>query len=162
MKTEHQHIAASLRKLQSGTGLSRHEAEAVMEELLAGRLAHNDIVALLTLLRAKGESVEELVGFAWAMRRRVYSGNGGAATGSSAGYAGTPANSPIVDTCGTGGDGSGTFNVSTAAAFVAAGAGARVAKHGNRSFSSRSGSADVLEALGVNIDVPPEHATEAL
>jgi anthranilate phosphoribosyltransferase len=121
-----------------------------MDELLEGRLEQTQIVALLTSLRSKGEAVEELVGFARAMRRRVN-------------HAGAQAQlAPLVDTCGTGGDGGGTFNVSTAAALVVAGAGVRVAKHGNRSFSSRCGSADVVEALGVKIDIPPEWALAAI
>ncbi len=143
-------IAESLRKAEVGTDLSVQEAEEVMNELLEGRLAQEQIVALLISLRAKGEAVEELVGFARAMRRHVPHLNAQAQL------------SPLVDTCGTGGDGGGTFNVSTAAALVVAGAGVRVAKHGNRSFSSRCGSADVLEALGVKIDIEPLRALAAI
>ena len=121
-----------------------------MNELLEGCLAQERIVGLLTSLRAKGEAVEELVGFARAMRRHVIRPDAQAQF------------SELVDTCGTGGDGGGTFNVSTAAALVVAGAGVRVAKHGNRSFSSRCGSADVLEALGVKIDIEPQRALAAI
>jgi len=143
-------IAESLHKAEVGTDLSVQEAEEVMNELLEGRLAQEQIVGLLVSLRAKGEAVEELVGFARAMRRHLP-------------HVGAQAEvSPLVDTCGTGGDGGGTFNVSTAAALVAAGAGVRVAKHGNRSFSSRCGSADVLEALGVKIDIEPQRALAAV
>lgn len=122
--------------------LSREQAAEVMRELMEGRATHAQIGALLTALRMKGETVEEITGFAQTMRAfatRV-----------------PTARRPLVDTCGTGGDYSNTFNISTAAAFVVAGAGIPVAKHGNRSASSRCGSADVLEALGVNIDAPPE------
>jgi anthranilate phosphoribosyltransferase len=143
-------IAESLRKAEVGDDLSVQEAEEVMNELLDGRLAQEQIVGLLTSLRAKGETVEELVGFARAMRRHLPHVNALAQF------------SPLVDTCGTGGDGGGTFNVSTAAALVVAGAGVRVAKHGNRSFSSRCGSADVLEALGVKIDIEPQRAFAAV
>src|SRR5580700_4903868 len=143
-------IAEWLRKVEERSDLSAQEAEAVMDELLEGRLAQEQIVALLVSLRAKGEAVEELVGFARAMRRRANHGGAQAQI------------SPLVDTCGTGGDGGGTFNVSTAAALVVAGAGVRVAKHGNRSFSSRCGSADVLEALGVKIDIKPQRALAAI
>ncbi len=127
-----------IKKVEAGSDLSRQESEAAMEEILSGRAKEDSIVALLAALRAKGETVGELVGFARAMRSHA-----------------TPvfddASRPdelLVDTCGTGGDASGTFNISTAAAFVAAGAGVHVAKHGNRSISSKCGSADVLEALG--------------
>ena len=143
-------IAESLRKVEAGSDLSAMEAEKVMDELLEGRLAQEQIVGLLTSLRDKGEAVEELVGFARAMRRHADHRSAKAQI------------APLVDTCGTGGDGGGTFNVSTAAALVVAGAGVRVAKHGNRSFSSRCGSADVLEALGVKIDIPPERALAAI
>ena len=103
-------------------------------------------MGLLTSLRAKGEAVEELVGFARAMQRHLPHLNTQAQL------------SPLVDTCGTGGDGGGTFRLPTAAALVVAGAGVRVAKHGNRGVSSRCGSADVLEALGVKIDIEPQRA----
>jgi anthranilate phosphoribosyltransferase len=139
-------------KAEAGGHLSRQEAEAAMEEILSGRAGEDSIVALLSALRTKGETVEELVGFAHAMRRHA-----------------TPifpdASRPeelLVDTAGTGGDASGTFNISTTAAFVAAGAGVRVAKHGNRSISSKCGSADVLEALGIPLDITPERAGAAI
>src|SRR6185437_8062198 len=132
-------IHAALQKIIVGEDLSRVEAEAAMEHILSGRATDAQIAALLTALRMKGETVDEIVGFATAMRRhapRIFAG----------GY--SPADEALVDTCGTGGDASGTFNVSTTAAFVVAGAGVRVAKHGNRSISSRCGSADVLEQHG--------------
>jgi anthranilate phosphoribosyltransferase len=139
-------IRPLIKKLESLGDLSRHEAESAMEEILSGRADEETIVGLLAALRAKGETVGELVGFARAMRRHV----------TPIFPNGTRPDELLVDTCGTGGDSSGTFNISTAAAFVAAGAGARVAKHGNRSISSKCGSADVLEALGVSLDIPPE------
>jgi anthranilate phosphoribosyltransferase len=139
-------------KAEAGIHLSRQEAEAAMEEILSGRTGEEAIVRLLSALRAKGETIEELVGFARAMRHHA-----------------TPIFSEtsrtdelLVDTCGTGGDASGTFNISTTAAFVAAGAGARVAKHGNRSISSKCGSADVLEALGISLEVTPIHVGAAI
>lgn len=138
-------------KIAAGGRLSRREAEAVMEELLGGRLGTPDIVRLLEGLRHREETVEELVGFAAAMRRHARSV-----------FADGERPENLVDTCGTGGDGSGTFNISTAAALVAAAAGARVAKHGNRSVSSRSGSADVLEALGARIEIPLERSGAAI
>ena len=154
-------IAEWLCKVEAGTDLSAVEAEEVMDELLEGRLAHQQIVNLLISLRTKGEAVEELVGFARAMRRRSsLLAKPPAALGRGAQR---PAQiAPLVDTCGTGGDGGDTFNVSTAAAIVVAGAGVRVAKHGNRSFSSRCGSADVLEALGVTIDLTPRRSLESI
>jgi anthranilate phosphoribosyltransferase len=130
----------------SGHVLLGAEAEEIMEELLAGRLETPEIVQLLTALNARPYRTEELAGFARAMRRhatRVFA-NGEALP------------ECMVDTCGTGGDDSGAFNISTAAAIVASAAGARVAKHGNRAASSKCGSADVLEALGVRIDLPFE------
>jgi anthranilate phosphoribosyltransferase len=141
-----------IKKVEAGTDLSRREAETAMEEILSGRSDEETIVALLAGLRAKGETVGELVGFARAMRRQatpVFAD-------------GSRPDELLVDTCGTGGDSSGTFNISTAAAFVAAGAGVRIAKHGNRSISSKCGSADVLEALGVSLDVPPERVGAAI
>jgi anthranilate phosphoribosyltransferase len=146
-------VLEALQKIISGENLSRAEAERVMEDILSGRASDAQIGGLLTGLRMKGETVDELVGFALAMRHHA----------TPIFPAGHPhADEALVDTCGTGGDGSGTFNVSTAAAFVVAGAGVRVAKHGNRSISSRCGSADVLEALGVKIDLASERVGRAI
>ena len=141
-----------IKKVEAGSDLSRQEADNAMEEILSGRSDEETIVALLAALRAKSETVGELVGFARAMRRHaipVFAD-------------GSRPDEMLVDTCGTGGDSSGTFNISTAAAFVAAGAGVHIAKHGNRSISSKCGSADVLEALGVSLDVPPERVGAAI
>ena len=131
--------------------LSRDDARAVMSEVLTGQCNDAQIAALLIGLHMKGETVEEIVGFAEAIRAA-------AAPviihrGSAVDVSGTERDA-LVDTCGTGGDTSGTFNISTATALVAAGAGVRVAKHGNRSVTSKCGSADVMEALGVNINLP--------
>src|SRR2546425_663260 len=139
-------------RVATGHILARAEAEAVMEELLAGRVATPQIVRMLTGLNRRPVQVQELAGFAKVMRRhatRVFA-------------EGETRPAMMVDTCGTGGDGLETFNISTAAAIVAAAAGARVAKHGNRAASSRSGSADVLEALGVRIDLPFERYGRAI
>ncbi len=129
-----------------------------MEELLSGRVTDPEIIAFLVALRDKGETALELVGFAEVMRARAAAGllQAGVDVDTLA------RGEPLLDTCGTGGDGQGTFNVSTATALVAAAAGVRVAKHGNRSISSRCGSADVLEALGVAIDIPFERIPECL
>ena len=143
---------ALIERVESGNVLGRAEAEATMEELLSGRVETAEIVRLLVALNKRPVEVQELAGFARVMRRR--------ATRVFAKGEALPAN--MVDTCGTGGDGAGTFNISTAAAIVAAAAGARVAKHGNRAASSRSGSADVLEALGVRIDLPFERYGKAI
>src|SRR5690348_13913674 len=128
--------------------LSRGEAHAVMSEVLSGKCSDVQIAALLVGLHMKGETVEEIVGFAEAIRSAatplLVPGN------SMMDVSGTERDA-LVDTCGTGGDASGTFNISTAIVLVAAGAGVRVAKHGNRSVTSKCGSADVMEALGVNI-----------
>jgi anthranilate phosphoribosyltransferase len=145
-------MRALIKKVESESDLSRQEAELAMEEILSGRSDEETIVALLSALRAKGETVSELVGFARAMRRHV----------TPVFADGARPDHLLVDTCGTGGDSSGTFNISTAAAFVAAGAGVHVAKHGNRSISSKCGSADVLEALGVSLDVSPERVGAAI
>ncbi|MFZ1007248.1 MAG: anthranilate phosphoribosyltransferase [Candidatus Sulfotelmatobacter sp.] len=145
-----------------GQSLARAEAREVMTAVLEGNCADSQIAALLMALRMKGETVEEIVGFAEAIRAAAtplpisstaldLSGTGRDALSES-----------LVDTSGTGGDASGTFNISTATAFVTAGAGVRVAKHGNRSISSKCGSADVMEALGVNIQLPPERAAQCL
>jgi len=153
-------ILDALHRIAShGRSLSRNEARAVMAEILTGSCNDAQIAALLVALHMKGETVEEIVGFAEAIRAaatplklradRVLDTSG---TGRDA----------LVDTCGTGGDTSGTFNISTATAFVVAGAGVRVAKHGNRSVTSKCGSADVMEALGVNINLPPDRITACL
>jgi anthranilate phosphoribosyltransferase len=139
--------------------LSRDEARAVMSEVLTGQCTDVQIAALLVALHMKGETVEEIVGFAEAIRAAAaplkLSGN------STIDISGTERDA-LVDTCGTGGDASGTFNISTATALVAAGAGVRVAKHGNRSVTSKCGSADVMEALGVSISLPPAQVAECL
>ncbi len=146
-------IQEALKKISTGAHLSRSEADAAMERILAGNATDAQIAALLTGLRTNGETLEELVGFATAMRRH-------AMPIFPAGH--SHAGQALVDTCGTGGDGSGTFNISTTAAFVVAGAGVRVAKHGNRSISSRCGSADVLEELGARIDLPAERVARSI
>src|SRR2546428_2772843 len=139
-------------RVEAGHILKRAEAEAAMEELLSGSVETPEIVRLLAALNRRPIEVQELAGFARVMRRH--------ATQVFAEGETRPAN--MVDTCGTGGDGSETLNISTAAAIVAAAAGARVAKHGNRAASSRSGSADVLEALGVRIELPFEQYGRAI
>jgi len=148
----------AVEKLTSRLDLTRQEAGQVTEQLFSGNVPDEEIVALLVALRAKGETADEVVGFAQVMRARA------AETLCNAGVhldeiarAG-----PLLDTCGTGGDGQCTFNVSTAAALVAAAAGVRVAKHGNRSISSRCGSADVLEASGVAVDLPLQYIPACL
>ena len=131
-------------KTETGQLLTRVEAEALMEELLAGRLETSEILRVFVAMNARPVAVEELAGFATVMRRHA----------APVFAAGAALPEHMVDTCGTGGDNCNTFNISTAAAFVAAAAGARVAKHGNRGSRARNGSADVLEALGVRIDKP--------
>ena len=139
--------------------LSREEARAVMSEVLAGECSDAQIAALLVALHMKGETVEEIVGFAEAIRAAAIPLELHA--NSVLDQSGTGRDA-LVDTCGTGGDASGTFNISTATAFVVAGAGVRVAKHGNRSVTSKCGSADVMEALGVNISLPTERIAACL
>src|SRR5438309_3934165 len=148
-----------------GQSLARAEAREVMAEVLAGKCTDAQIAALLIALRMKGETVEEIVGFAEAIRaaaaplpiERAPAALAVTGTGRDA-----LIKDALIDTSGTGGDASGTFNISTATAFVTAGAGVRVAKHGNRSISSKCGSADVMEALGVKIQLPPERAAQCL
>jgi anthranilate phosphoribosyltransferase len=154
--------------------LSRAEARAVMAEVLGGQCTDAQIAALLIALRIKGETVEEIVGFAEAIRAAAaplpieraadaaVTGTGRDALAEESSGDESLADDSLVDTSGTGGDASGTFNISTATALVAAGAGVRVAKHGNRSISSKCGSADVVEALGVNIQLSPERAAQCL
>ena len=135
-----------------GESLSREESRAVMTEVLTGKCTDAQIAALLVALHMKGETVEEIVGFAEAIRAEATQLD--LHKNRTLDVSGTERDA-LVDTCGTGGDTSGTFNISTATAIVTAGAGVRVAKHGNRSISSKCGSADVIEALGVKIDLPP-------
>ena len=149
--------------------LSRIAARDVMGEVLSGKCTDAQIAALLISLRMKGETVEEIVGFAEAIRAaaaplpidRAAASIAVTGTGREA-LAEDCENDSLVDTSGTGGDASGTFNISTATALVTAGAGVRVAKHGNRSISSKCGSADVVEALGINIQLSPERAAQCL
>jgi anthranilate phosphoribosyltransferase len=136
-----------LHRVAGGADLSSSEAYDAMDALLEGTSSESVIAAFLIALKMKGETAFELAGFARAMRDRMIV---------------VDADSDVVDTCGTGGDGSGTFNISTVAALVLAGAGARVAKHGNRSLSSQSGSADVFEALGVRIMVSAEESAASI
>jgi anthranilate phosphoribosyltransferase len=139
--------------------LSREEARAVMAEVLAGKCTDAQIAALLVALHMKGETVEEIVGFAEAIRAAAAPLS--LHPNHTVDVSGTERDA-LVDTCGTGGDASGTFNISTATAFVVVGAGVRVAKHGNRSVTSKCGSADVMEALGVNINLPPTRLSACL
>jgi anthranilate phosphoribosyltransferase len=133
-------IRDAIAALVDGRDLTEAEAAACMEELMTGESTPAQTAAFLVALRLKGETVDEITGMARVMREKSLH---------------VEVDGPLLDTCGTGGDASGTFNASTAAAFVAAGAGARVAKHGNRAMTSACGSADVLEALGVKIDLGP-------
>jgi anthranilate phosphoribosyltransferase len=149
--------------------LDRTQAREVMSEVLAGKCTDAQIAALLIALRMKGETVEEIVGFAEAIRAaaaplpiRGADALAVSGTGRDALADESLDETSLVDTSGTGGDASGTFNISTATALVTAGAGVRVAKHGNRSISSKCGSADVVEALGVNIQLSPERAALCL
>ena len=138
-----------IEKIVERQDLNEEEAFRAMEEIMEGKALPTQIASFLTALRMKGETIQEITGFARAMRSKavpIRSKDGAC----------------IVDTCGTGGDGRGTFNISTAVAFVVAGGGLTVAKHGNRSVSSRSGSADVLEALGGNVKLPPDKVETCL
>ncbi|GBD29004.1 Anthranilate phosphoribosyltransferase [bacterium HR32] len=141
-------IREAIAKLVERSSLTAAEATAVMGEIMDGQATPAQIGSLLTALRMKGETPEEIAGFAVAMRQRAYRIQ--------------PRTPVFVDVVGTGGDNSGTFNISTVAAFVVAGAGIPVAKHNNRAVSSRCGSADVLEALGLPADVEPDRAQRAI
>lgn len=134
-------VKEAIAMLVEGKNLSRETAKAVMMEIMEGRATDSQIAGFLIALRLKGETVSEIAGCAEVMRQKAVRIDAGGRK--------------VIDTCGTGGDRSNTFNISTCAAIVAAGAGAVVAKHGNRSVSSLCGSADVLKSLGVNIDAPP-------
>jgi anthranilate phosphoribosyltransferase len=139
-----------LMRLVSAHDLPAADAEAAMRIILRGEASQARIAAFLIALKMKGETTDELVGFARAMRQMAVPID-----------VGLPGQT-LLDTCGTGGDGANTFNISTLAAFVVAGAGVHVAKHGNRSISSQCGSADLLEAWGVPIDLPPEATARAI
>ena len=153
-------ILDALHKLTNHcSSLTRDEAREVMLEILRGQASHAQIGALLVALHMKGETVDEIVGFAQAIRAEATPLQ--SKDGEALGLSGTGRDA-LVDTCGTGGDTSGTFNISTATALTIAGAGVRVAKHGNRSISSKCGSADVIEALGVNLDLAPARIRECL
>jgi anthranilate phosphoribosyltransferase len=137
-----------LRKVLEGEILSESEAEQLMHRLMAGELTPAQMAGVLMTLRTRGETLDEMVGFARAMRAHAVS---------------VPVQVPgLLDTCGTGGDAMKTWNLSTGIAFVVAAAGVPVAKHGNRAVSSRCGSADVLEALGANLNLTPEQVAEAI
>src|SRR5437870_6102094 len=152
-------ITEAVRALVDRRDLTRIEAAPAMEAIMTGAATGAQIGAFLTALRMKGETVEELIGFAQVMRQKaVHVRSRGEEV---AALTGTD-REMLVDTCGTGGDASGTFNVSTATAFVVAGAGLRVAKHGNRSVSSLCGSADVVETLGISLEQTPDKVTRCI
>jgi anthranilate phosphoribosyltransferase len=141
-------IKETIERLIDGENLTLSEAKELMLKIMEGGVNHSQMAATLIALKCKGETEHELAGFAQAMREKSVRL--------------AAQNNDAVDVCGTGGDGAGTFNISTAAAFIVAGAGVRVAKHGNRAVSSRSGSADVLQRLGINIEMSPGKAAQAL
>jgi len=140
-------IREAIETLVSGNPLTFEQAAEVMQEIMSGQATPAQFAAFVTALRIKGETVDEIAGLASVMQAKATP---------------VPVTAPVVDTCGTGGDSSSSFNISTAAAFIAAGAGLRVAKHGNRAMSSHCGSADVLEALGVKIDLGAEAVAQCL
>lgn len=152
-------IVDAIRKVVDGQHLDRTEAESVMNGIMSGKATDAQIAAFLTALRMKCETVEELIGFAKVIRAKAAPVRPKSDVAAS--FSGTD-REMLVDTCGTGGDATGTFNISTATAFVVAGASVRVAKHGNRSVSSLCGSADVVEALGIRIDLTPEAVAQCI
>jgi len=142
-------IKEGIQKLIDGTDLTYEESQEIMKEIMSGKATSAQIAAFLTALRMKGETVDEITAFTGVMKehcRRIH----------------PRVNGRLVDTCGTGGDKIKTFNISTTAAFVVAGAGVVVAKHGNRSVTSKSGSADVLERLGLNLNLEPKAVEKAI
>ena len=142
-----QSVSGILDKLVKKIDLSRLEMRSIMKKIMAGELSVAQVTGIIVALRVKGETVEEIVGAVEVMRELVTEVNLG---------------ENIVDLCGTGGDGASTFNISTAAMFVVAGAGAKVAKHGGRAVSSKTGSADFLESLGANINLNPDEVKKSL
>jgi anthranilate phosphoribosyltransferase len=142
-------IREGIQKLIEGSNLTSDESDEIMREIMSEKATNSQTAAFLTALRMKGEAVEELIAFASVMREHCHKIH-------------PHVHSRLVDTCGTGGDKIKTFNVSTAAAFVIAGAGIAVAKHGNRAVTSKSGSADVLEKLGLNLSIEPEAVQEII
>lgn len=140
-------IREAIARVVGGGTLSRDEAAQVMDEIMTGEATPAQFGAFVTALRLRGETVDEVAGFASVMRAKSTR---------------VAVDGPLVDTCGTGGDASGTFNISTSAAIVAAAAGARVAKHGNRAMTSQCGSADVLEGLGVKLELTPEQVSRCI
>lgn len=142
-------VAGTLGHIFDGRTLSREDAREVMGRLMDGDLSQMQAAALLAALRTRGETVEEIIGFAQAMRERAI-------------RVPVEPDGPLLDICGTGGTGRDTINVSTSAMFVAVAGGARMAKHGNRGVTKRSGSADVLEALGIDLELPAERVAEAI
>lgn len=144
-------LASAIGRVVDRQDLEGEEMEAAMEAILGGEAAESQIAALAVALRMKGETTTEIAAAATVMRRRCVPVE-----------LSLPANAVLLDTCGTGGDGAGTFNVSTVSAFAVAAAGVTVAKHGNRAVSSRSGSADVLEALGARLDLPRERVAACI
>jgi len=148
MEDDPMNIREAIKKIIAQKNLSQQEAFEVAMEMMSGLATDAQIASLLTGLRMKDVTIDEITGFVRAMREKA-----------------TPIeckSKDLVDTCGTGGDGSGTFNISTISAFVAAGAGCKVAKHGNKSVSSKCGSADLLKALGVNIEIEPDRVATCL
>jgi anthranilate phosphoribosyltransferase len=143
-------VKDAIQRVIEGRELTLDEASATLDQIMTGQATGAQIGALVTALRMKGETVQEIAGFARAMRQHALKVE-----------VGHPER-PIVDTCGTGGDSAGTFNISTTASFVIAGAGVRVAKHGNRAMSSKCGSADLLEGLGVRIELTPAQVVRCI
>ncbi len=141
-------IQSAIQKLIEGKNLVIDEAEAVMEEIMTGKATDSQIAGFLVALRMKGETIDEITALAKVMREKAHTIN--------------PKSKTLVDTCGTGGDKKGTFNISTAAAFIVAGSGIAVAKHGNKSVSSKCGSADVLVELGIKIDLTPKQVEKCI
>ncbi len=142
-------IREAIAEIVDGTDLNREEMIACMGEIMTGQATEAQIASFITALRLKGETVEEITGAAMVMREKAVKIE-------------IDSTGMLIDTCGTGGSGTDAFNISTASAFVVSGAGLKVAKHGNRGVSSQCGSADVLRALGVNIDIAPEKVKECI